>query len=158
MIQSTSPEQSNCLGPVAPQTYGQPRTVSASRTGLSQFLFPETFRSPHGGDVRALLPLVNSALELDIYSLDRRQHLVFESSRTGLSTDDFTQLSGSARQLFSYLMGVRCDADSCDLALDYSTGQVVQASWCPGRNHDDPPYHPIPATRQSPRPAIPGEP
>ena len=120
--------------------------VRMARTRLSQISFPKTYSYPRGGGTRSLLPLASETLKLDIYALEDDQRLVFESSRIGLSRDGFDCLSNSARQLFSYLMGVSCDGDFCDLTLDHSTGKVLEVRWCPGRTLEDPPYHPLPAT------------
>lgn len=112
----------------------------------SRVCFPGTLTCSATGSVAwALLPLTVGGTPLDVYFLCGGPFLVIElrpAAEGSPTWDPFTEVSGAAQRLLTYLLGERFDADFCEVAVDGDRDQVVEARWYRGRDrvrHDYPP-------------------
>ncbi|WP_413612419.1 hypothetical protein [Bdellovibrio sp. HCB-110] len=91
------------------------------------------------------LPLRAGGKQLDFYYLEKQKWLVFDAP-PGIAIEEFRKLTGTARMLLSYILGVRFDQRSCELALSLDLKTVYEAWWCPGRKRVASGYCPIPSS------------
>ncbi len=108
-------------------------------------VFPHFTKDETGQQGSQWLPLLFSGQELNLFYLQGQNWIIFDGP-TGLSFDQFQKLSGTARILFSYILGISLEQRSCELALSSDGKTVYEAWWYAGRNRSGNSYTPIPSS------------
>ena len=98
------------------------------------------------GYAHALLPLRGPTFEADIFFLKEGPFLVVDAPGMEGTRRAHMRLSGGIRQLMSYLTGIGLASSSCVMALDESSGEVLETHYFPGSGMETSIYHPIPCS------------